>query len=470
MTVPWHWLAPAFELAPRGPVLEVGAGRGDVSLAWARHGRSVLALDLDVSRITARRPGRLHARKGDLRTLRPREGFYAAVHAHNVLQFLPRPDFQESLRRLAAAVKPGGLLALTAFSPRDPLAQAPEGARMSFLGCDELLALLEGFDLGGFEVLFRFEGELLEEHDPDGIHTHGQAHLVLRRRGGAHDQARERWPVPGPRAPERNLGVGLSVRGPFEDELFERPGAVDVVELMTDSYLYPPHHREMERWSERFPVLPHSVTLSVGTPLPPDETVLAGFARVVGQARAPWHSDHLCFAHVPEADTASLVPLAFTDEMVEVVARNARRVRELVPVPLLLENIAYYFKVPGGRMDEAEFIRKVVERADVGLLLDVTNLALNALNNGYDAYAFVDGLPLERVWQLHLAGGEKYRDVMLDTHGQPVPKEVLKLMEYVLQRAPVRAVILERDVNIPPLPELLAEVEAARALFRRYRR
>jgi uncharacterized protein (UPF0276 family) len=264
--------------------------------------------------------------------------------------------------------------------------------------------------------------------------------------------------------------VGLSVRGPFEDELFQRPGAVDVVELMTDSFLYPPYHREMERWSERFPVLPHAVTLSVGTPLPPDETVLAGFARVVGQAQAPWHSDHLCFAHVPEADTASLVPLAFTDEMVEVVARNARRVRELVPVPLLLENIAYYFRVPGGAMDEVEFIRKVVDQADVGLLLDVTNLALNALNNGYDAYAFVDGLPLERVWQLHIAGGEKYRDVMLDTHSQPVPAEVLKLMEYVLQRAPVRAVILERDVNIPPLPELLAEVEAVRALFRRYRR
>jgi hypothetical protein len=156
--------------------------------------------------------------------------------------------------------------------------------------------------------------------------------------------------------------------------------------------------------------------------------------------------------------------------MVEVVARNARRIRELVPVPLLLENIAYYFRVPGGTMEEAEFIRKVVDRADVGLLLDVTNLALNARNNGYDAYAFVDALPLERVWQLHIAGGKPYRDIILDTHSEPVPAEVMKLMEYVLQRAPVRAVILERDVNIPPLAGLLEEVEAARTLFRRYRR
>lgn len=468
MTVPWHWLAPAFELAPRGPVLEVGAGRADVSLAWARLGRSVLALDLDVSRITARRPGRLHARKGDLRTLRPRERFYAAVHAHNVLQFLARPDFETCLQRLAAAVKPGGLLALTTFTPKDPLAQAPEAARMTFAGCEQLLALLEGFDQGGFEVLFQFEGELLEEHEPDGIHTHGQAHLMLRRRSGPPDE--RRWPIPGPRAPERNLGVGLSVRGPFEEELFERPGAVDVVELMTDSHLYPPHHHEMERWSERFPVLPHSVTLSVGTPLPPDDTLLAAFARVIRQAQSPWQSDHLCFAHVPDVDTASLVPLAFTDEMVEVVAANARRVRELVPVTLLLENIAYYFKVPGGKMSEAEFIRKVVERADVGLLLDVTNLALNALNNGYDARELVQGLPLERVWQLHIAGGERYRDVVLDTHSKPVPAEVWKLVEYVLQHAPVRAIILERDVNIPPLADLLEEVETARALFRKYRR
>src|SRR3954462_12771701 len=145
MTVPWHWLAPAFELAPRGPVLEVGAGRGDVSLAWARHGRSVLTVDLDISGITVRRPGRLHARKADLRTLRPRERFYAAVHAHNVLQFLPPADADAALRTLAQAVKPEGLLLLTAFSPRDPLAQAPGAEAMTFRTCDQLLSVLDGF-------------------------------------------------------------------------------------------------------------------------------------------------------------------------------------------------------------------------------------------------------------------------------------------------------------------------------------
>jgi uncharacterized protein len=341
---------------------------------------------------------------------------------------------------------------------------------MTFLSCDEMLAMLEGLDDRGFEVLFRVEASLQDEHEPDGVHAHGQAHLMLRRRGGPRIPGRERWPIPGPRAPERNLGVGLSVRTAFEEELFQRPDAVDVVELMTDSYLYPPHHRELERWSSRFPVLPHAVTLSVGTPLPPKETLLAAFARVIGQAQSPWHSDHLCFSQVPEVDTAALVPLAFTDEMVEVVAANARRIRELVPVPLLLENIAYYFQVPGGRMDEAEFIQKVVKQADVGLLLDVANLSLNARNNGYDPYAFIDALPLERVWQLHIAGGSPYKDVMVDTHSRPVPPEVMKLVEYVLQRAPVRAIVLERDLEIPPLADLLGEVEAARALFRRYRR
>jgi len=466
MTVPWHWLAPAFELAPPGPVLEVGAGQGDVALAWARHGRPVLAVDLDVSRITARRPARLHVRQADVRALRPRERFYAVVHAHNVLQFLPPAESDEALRRLAAAVKPGGLLFVSAFTPGDPMALSPAAGVMSFRTCDQLLAAL-----GDFAPLFRFEGEMLDDHLPEGLHSHGQAHLVLRKRGGPpRERSLDDWPVPGPRAPERNFGVGLSVRQEFREELFESPGAVDVVELMTDSYLYPPNHRELERWASRFPVFPHAVTLSVGTPLPPGDSFLASVARAVQQAQVPWHSDHLCFAHVPEVDTAALVPLAFTDEMVEVVARNARRIRELVPVPLLLENIAYYFRVPGGTMTEIEFIRKVVERADVGLLLDVTNLALNARNNGYDAQAFVDALPLERVWQLHIAGGRPYRDVILDTHSDPVPADVLKLMEYVLQRAPVRAVILERDVDIPPLPALLAEIETARALFRRYRR
>jgi uncharacterized protein (UPF0276 family) len=461
MTVPWHWLAPAFELAPQGPVLEVGTGSGDVSMAWARKGRSVLALDMDLSGLPSQRPPRFHARTGDVRTLRPRAGFYAAVHAHNILQFLGPADFDSSLQRLAAAVKPGGILALTVFTPIDPLAQAPGSERMTFRTRDQLIAALPGF-----EVLFHFEGALLDEHPPEGLHHHGEAHLVLRRR----DAQPLRLPtIPGPRPPERLLGVGISVRAPSERELFEHPELIDVVELMTDSYLYPPHHHELARWARRLPVLPHSVSLSVGTAHPPDDTLLAAVDRALSGADVPWHSDHLCYSRVPDVDTVALVPLAFSEEMVEVVVANVRRVRELVPVPLLLENIAYYYRTPGGTMDEAAFIRRVVERADVGLLLDVTNLALNARNNGYDALRFIDQLPLERVWQLHIAGGKPFRDIILDTHSEAVPRDVFELVEYVLQRAPVRAIILERDADIPPLPVLLDELAHARALFRRYR-
>jgi uncharacterized protein (UPF0276 family) len=263
--------------------------------------------------------------------------------------------------------------------------------------------------------------------------------------------------------------VGISVRPPFEQELFDHPELVDVVELMTDSYLYPPHHQELARWSRRLPVLPHSVSLSVGTAHPADDTFLAAVDRAVSAAGVPWHSDHLCYSRVPDVDTVALVPIAFSEEMVEVVAANVRRVRELIPLPLLLENIAYYYRTPGGTMDEATFIRRVVERADVGLLLDVTNLALNARNNRYDARRFIDQLPLDRVWQLHIAGGKPYRDIILDTHSEAVPPDVFDLVEYVLQRAPVRAIILERDADIPPFPVLLDELAHARALFRRHR-
>jgi uncharacterized protein (UPF0276 family) len=121
-------------------------------------------------------------------------------------------------------------------------------------------------------------------------------------------------------------------------------------------------------------------------------------------------------------------------------------------------------------MSEAEFLAEILERSDCGLLLDITNLYINAINHGYDPQTFLDRLPLDRVVQLHFVGVERHNDLLIDSHAQPTPPKIWDLMEEVLARAPVKGVILERDMNLPPFEDLLKELAQARSIGRRYRR
>jgi uncharacterized protein (UPF0276 family) len=192
--------------------------------------------------------------------------------------------------------------------------------------------------------------------------------------------------------------------------------------------------------------------------------------RLVESVRPPWYTDHLCFTRVPGYNLGQLTPLQFSEQSAELVVRNIRRVKERIACPLLLENIAYRFTVPGDDLSEAEFLSGVVEAADIGILLDLCNLYVNSANYGYDPYEFLERIPMDRVVQLHLAGGVKTNGLWSDTHSQPVPKEVFELMEWVLRRAPVRAALLERDSNFPSRFEsLLEELAFARSLFVRHR-
>ena len=149
---------------------------------------------------------------------------------------------------------------------------------------------------------------------------------------------------------------------------------------------------------------------------------------------------------------------------------NIAEVRRRIDVPLILENITYAVALPGAEMDEAEFLAELLDRTGCGLLLDVTNLHTNAINHGFDPIAFLDRLPLDRVVQLHFAGGHWHDGVLVDSHSRPTPPEVWALLEEVLARAPVKGIILERDEDLPPFGELLDELDRARAIGRRHGR
>ncbi|MBI3327257.1 MAG: DUF692 domain-containing protein, partial [Nitrospinae bacterium] len=181
-------------------------------------------------------------------------------------------------------------------------------------------------------------------------------------------------------------------------------------------------------------------------------------------------SEHLAFTRAGRIDIGHLAPLPFSREAVQVLCENIAAARAWIETPLILENIAYLLTVPGGEMSEAEFLAEVAERAGCGLLLDVTNLHTNAVNHGYDPHAFLNSLPLQRVVQLHFAGGHWHQGVLIDSHSQPTPPEVWDLMDEVVARVPTKGIVLERDENLPPFEDLLAELDQAREMGRRYGR
>jgi uncharacterized protein (UPF0276 family) len=267
------------------------------------------------------------------------------------------------------------------------------------------------------------------------------------------------------------LGVGLGYRTPLHDETVDNADRIDFLEVISDKYLYAPPERteRLLALRDRFPLIPHGVGMSVGTAAPLDADYLDRLATFVERLDAPWFSDHLSFTKVPETDIDQLTPLWFTEESLEMVCRNIRQVTARISTPLLLENITYYFPIPDNDMSEPEFLTRVLEDTDIGLLLDVNNVWVNSVNLGYDPYEFLRSIPLERTVQIHLAGGRKFHDLLVDTHSAPVTDEVWDLLAFVVARAPVKAVLLEWDADWPEFAGLLGHLDRAREIIDAFR-
>lgn len=249
----------------------------------------------------------------------------------------------------------------------------------------------------------------------------------------------------------------------------ERGSDVDFLEVTPENWLFRggAARRLFERCVERWPTVSHSVSLSVGGPDPLDGGLLDGVRALSRRIEAPFWSDHLCWSSFGGAPLHELLPLPFTDEAAEHVARRVREAEARVETPLVLENATYYVRMPpdgDSAMGEADFLCATLERAGCGLLLDVNNVYVNAQNHGYDARAFIDRMPLERVRQLHLAGHTVEELALIDTHIGPIPEPVWALYRHTLRRAGrLIPTLIEWDAELPPLAVLLGEVDRARA-------
>jgi hypothetical protein len=285
-------------------------------------------------------------------------------------------------------------------------------------------------------------------------------------------------------------GVGLGLRSEFLNELVERTDAaetegrprlpIDFLEITPENYVGRGggHPAALAWLAERYPLVTHGLTLSVGGCSPLDRTYLQTLSSALHAWATPWHSDHLCFSAVGGRMIHELLPIAHTRRNVERVADRIRQSRDAIGLPFLVENISYYWHPGRADMSEAEFLSALCARADCGLLLDVNNVQVNAMNFGFDAEAWLDTVPLGRVRQLHVAGHERFAirgqqlvpcdsdaGMVIDTHGAVTPPSVLGLLEKVLEQVGPVPVTLERDNHVPSLDELLEELGRIRVLW-----
>jgi uncharacterized protein len=266
------------------------------------------------------------------------------------------------------------------------------------------------------------------------------------------------------------LGVGMGYRVPLHQEIMNNREHIDFLEVVTDQYIYAAPEK-VDRLIDSvrdMPVIPHGVALSVGTDMPIDTDYLEKTAAFVERTNAAWFSDHLSFTKVPDIDIGQLTPLWFTEESLDIVCRNVNQIKAHTDTPFLLENITYYFPIPFSEMTEAEFITRVLERTDCGMLLDVNNVHINSINLGYDPHEFLKSLPLERVVQLHIAGGRRMFGMLVDTHGAALHPEVWELLDFVVANAPVKGIILERDHDFPDFQEIVTTLKRAKEIMNRH--
>ena len=261
-----------------------------------------------------------------------------------------------------------------------------------------------------------------------------------------------------------NLGLGLGLRSRHYAHILERWPPVDWFEVISENYMHTegrPLHI-LDQLRERYPIVLHGVSLSIGSTDPLDRAYLARLKALRDRVGAPWVSDHLCWTGVNGKNTHDLLPMPYTQEALRHTIRRVREVQDLLESTILLENPSSYVEFSGSTLTEYDFLAELVCEADCGLLLDVNNVYVAAYNHGYDPLVYLDALPMDRVVQFHVAGHSNEGTHIIDTHIGPVIEEVWALYQDAYARAGGAATLLEWDQDIPSFELTWAEAERAR--------
>jgi hypothetical protein len=266
-------------------------------------------------------------------------------------------------------------------------------------------------------------------------------------------------------------GAGLGLRREHLPDLMALPDAqltdaIDFLELAPENWLDMggARRKALRAMAERRPLVAHGLSLNLGGPAPLDEIFLKRVKRFLDEYRIDLYTEHLSWC-ADDGHLYDLLPIPFTADAVRHVAQRIRRTQDILERPIAIENASYYVAPAIAEMHETDFIRAVLDEADCGLHLDVNNVYVNSVNFAFDPYAFIDAMPAERVVYLHMAGHyREAEDLIIDTHGADVIEPVWTLLEHAYRVVGTAPTLLERDFNLPPLADLLPEVERIRAL------
>ena len=261
------------------------------------------------------------------------------------------------------------------------------------------------------------------------------------------------------------MKIGVGYRREMSAWIETRPPGIDCLEITAEHFgLGSEAH--LAKLGQDFDLYVHALGLSLGTPGPLDAARLDDFARVVAAANPRWISEHIAFTRTAEFDLGHLNPVPPTRASLEVLVDHVRQVSERCGKPMLMENITSHVRLEGD-MSETDFLNELCERAGCSLLLDVTNLFINSRNHGFDPVVWLREIEPRRIQQLHIVGYSREGERYTDAHARPIQEDLIELAREVVRYAPVQAIVLERDEDIPSIAELEAEVAKLERIRRR---
>ncbi len=222
--------------------------------------------------------------------------------------------------------------------------------------------------------------------------------------------------------------------------------------------------RVLEKIRELYPVALHGVSLSIGSSDPLDKDYLKKIRSLAARIEPQWMSDHLCWTSVEGKHLHDLLPLPFTEKVIQYLVSRILYVQDFLGRKILFENVSSYMTFSNSEMTEWEFLSELSKRADCGILLDINNIYVNSVNHGFDPISYINGVPRDRIGQFHLAGHSNQGRYLLDTHDHPITAPVWNLYEKALRCFGPIPTLIERDENIPAFPELMKEVHKANSI------
>ena len=265
-----------------------------------------------------------------------------------------------------------------------------------------------------------------------------------------------------------NLGIGVGLRIPHYEEIFSTWPEIDWFEIISENFMVEGGKplANLERILERYPVVQHGVNLAIGSPDPLDWDYLKRLKALTRKTQTPWLSDHLCWGRLPGRHYHDLLPLPYTQEVIDYVAERARVVQDFLEIPFALENLSSYVTFNDDQMSEWEFYTAVVEKADIYMMLDVNNIYVSSRNHNFEPEEYWKNIPMERVLQIHLAGHTDHGDYVLDTHNDYVRDEVWEIYAKVWPLTGGVSTLLEWDDDFVSFEETWKEALKAKEFQR----